>query len=177
MGVYGDWLAFGASLKWPLKKLQFSGTSALASFFSVGGRCMRWTSKRITVCAAHRSDHLTDEYGRGPPVARGAGDQPLTVELQEKLGTWMDVHTCAVLPESTQTAVSKPLCWTNMWVHTSYYLTDLELMGDTGGEVGAGVSASSSSSSPHSSSLSGVMLLPSHTEWMETYRERKRRKE
>lgn len=53
------------------------------------------------------------------------------------------------------------------------YLSDLELIGDTGGEVGAGVSASSSSSSPHSSSLSGVMLLPSHTEWMETWREEK----
>lgn len=46
------------------------------------------------------------------------------------------------------------------WLH----LSDLELMGDNGGEVGAGGSASSSSSSPHSSSLSGVMLLPSHTE-------------
>lgn len=43
-------------------------------------------------------------------------------------------------------------------------VSDLELMGDNGGEVGAGGSASSSSSSPHSSSLSGVMLLPSHTE-------------
>lgn len=53
------------------------------------------------------------------------------------------------------------------------YLSDLELIGDTGGEVGAGVSASSSSSSPHSSSLSGVMLLPSHTECIETWRRKK----
>lgn len=59
-----------------------------------------------------------------------------------------------------------------MQVHVYIYLSDLELIGDTGGEVGAGVSASSSSSSPHSSSLSGVMLLPSHTEWIETWRER-----
>lgn len=49
-----------------------------------------------------------------------------------------------------------------------FFLADLELMGDVGGDVGAGVSASSSSSSPHSSSLSGVMLFPSHTEWMDT---------
>lgn len=55
------------------------------------------------------------------------------------------------------------------------YLSDLELIGDRGGEVGAGVSASSSSSSPHSSSLSGVMLLPSHTEWMETCREKEKK--
>lgn len=47
-------------------------------------------------------------------------------------------------------------------------LSDREFIGDKGGEVGAGVSASSSSSSPHSSSLRGVMLLPSQTEWMET---------
>lgn len=59
--------------------------------------------------------------------------------------------------------------WGNAWI----YFSDLELMGDKGGEVGAGVSASSSSSSPHSSSLSGVMLLPSHTEWMETWRRRR----
>ena len=50
-------------------------------------------------------------------------------------------------------------------------LSDLEFIGDMGGEVGAGVSASSSSSSPHSSSLRGVILLPNHTEWMETWRQ------
>lgn len=38
-----------------------------------------------------------------------------------------------------------------------------------GGDGGAGTSASSSSSSSHSSSLRGVMLLPSHTEWMDTF--------
>lgn len=52
--------------------------------------------------------------------------------------------------------------------HYCIFLSDLELIGDIGGDVGAGVSASSSSSSPHSSSLSGVMLFPSHTEWMDT---------
>lgn len=51
-------------------------------------------------------------------------------------------------------------------------LVDLELIGDNGGDVGAGVSASSSSSSPHSSSLSGVMLLPSHTEWIDTWKDK-----
>ena len=39
---------------------------------------------------------------------------------------------------------------------------------EVGGEEGAGVSVSSSSSSPHSSSLRGVMLLPSQTEWIDT---------
>lgn len=46
---------------------------------------------------------------------------------------------------------------------------NLELTGDVGGDGGAGTSASSSSSSSHSSSLRGVMLLPSHTEWMDTF--------
>lgn len=48
---------------------------------------------------------------------------------------------------------------------------DLELTGDVGGDEGAGTSGSSSSSSSHSSSLRGVMLLPSHTEWMDTCRQ------
>lgn len=52
-------------------------------------------------------------------------------------------------------------------------LSHLELMGDNGGEVAAGASASSSSSSPHSSSLSGFMLLPSHTEWIDTLKKRR----
>lgn len=50
---------------------------------------------------AHRSDHFTDKYGRGPPVTQGARDEPLTVELQEKLGTRMNVHTCTMLPKRT----------------------------------------------------------------------------
>ena len=33
-GVYGDWLAFGASLNWPFEVF---GTPALVSFFSLGG--------------------------------------------------------------------------------------------------------------------------------------------
>ena len=28
MGVYGDWLAFGASLKWPFEELQFSALNS-----------------------------------------------------------------------------------------------------------------------------------------------------
>ncbi len=44
------------------------------------------------------------------------------------------------------------------------------MIGDNGGEEGAGASASSSSSSPHSSSLRGVMLFPNQTEWIDTYR-------
>ena len=47
---------------------------------------------------------------------------------------------------------------------------NLELTGDVGGDDGAGTSASSSSSSSHSSSLRGVMLFPSHTEWMDTFK-------
>lgn len=43
------------------------------------------------------------------------------------------------------------------------------MTGDRGGDEGAGASASSSSSSPHSSSRRGVMLFPSHTEWMDTF--------
>lgn len=46
--------------------------------------------------------------------------------------------------------------------------SDLEFIGEIGGEAGAGASPSSSSSSPHSSSLRGVMLFPNHTEWMDT---------
>lgn len=46
---------------------------------------------------------------------------------------------------------------------------NLELAGDVGGETGAGTSTSSSSSSSHSSSRRGVMLFPSHTEWMDTF--------
>lgn len=44
----------------------------------------------------------------------------------------------------------------------------LELIGEVGGEEGAGKSFSSSSSSSHSSSLRGVILFPSHTECIET---------
>lgn len=36
---------------------------------------------------AYRSDHFTDEDGWCPPVAWGARDEPLAVELQEELGT------------------------------------------------------------------------------------------
>lgn len=46
---------------------------------------------------------------------------------------------------------------------------DLELTGDVGGDTGVGTSVSSSSSSSHSSSRRGVMLFPSHTEWMDTF--------
>lgn len=35
--------------------------------------------------AAYRADHFTDKDGRGPPVAQGARDEPLAVELQEEL--------------------------------------------------------------------------------------------
>lgn len=43
------------------------------------------------------------------------------------------------------------------------------MTGDVGGDTGVGTSASSSSSSSHSSSLRGVMLFPSHTEWIDTF--------
>lgn len=55
-----------------------------------------------------------------------------------------------------------PLAWTEGG-------GNLELIGDVGGDDGAGASVSSSSSS-HSSSRKGVMLFPSHTEWMDTFR-------
>lgn len=92
----------------------------------------------------------------------------------------MNVHTCTVLPESTDKKVGHCMhvCFSvrvhqrQKYMHKDVcYLSDLEFIGDIGGDVGAGVSASSSSSSPHSSSLRGVMLLPNHTEWMETWGE------
>lgn len=119
--------------------------------------------------AAHRSDHFTDEDGWCPPVAR-ARDEPLAVELQEELGTWVDVNTSAMLPDGLGSTVLGTCFRACIWLRKCINLTDLELIGDKGGEVGAGVSASSSSSSPHSSSLSGVMLFPSHTEWMDTWK-------
>lgn len=58
---------------------------------------------KASMCnAAHRSDHFTDEDGWGPPVTRGARDEPLAVKLQEKLGTGVNVNTCTMLPEKTQ---------------------------------------------------------------------------
>lgn len=74
----------------------------------------RYPSERVMsqpkICIfAHRSDHFTDEHGRSPPVNWGAWDQPLAVELQKKLGTRMNVHTCAVLPEGAQTVESQHL--------------------------------------------------------------------
>lgn len=55
----------------------------------------------------------------------------------------------------------------------------LVLIGEVGGEEGAGTSFSSSSSSPHSSSLSGVILFPNHMECIETlqHEEKTNRKE
>lgn len=55
-------------------------------------------SNPVLCIISHRSDHFTDEYGWSPPVTWGAGDQPLTVQLQEELGAWMDVNTCTMLP-------------------------------------------------------------------------------
>lgn len=89
----------------------------------------------------------------------------------------MNVHSCTVLPESTEEKKYSVTCMLVFVLSAAkqqqsaihmIILVDLELIGDNGGDVGAGVSASSSSSSPHSSSLSGVMLLPSHTEWIDT---------
>lgn len=78
----------------------------------------------------------------------------------------------AIYPERDERFVSRgpqtrdwrelPLAWTEG-------RGNLELSGDVGGDDGAGASASSSSSS-HSSSRKGVMLFPSHTEWMDTFR-------
>lgn len=53
----------------------------------------------------------------------------------------------------------------------------LVLIGEVGGEEGAGMSFSSSSSSPHSSSLNGVILFPNHMECIETWQHTKSRKE
>lgn len=121
---------------------------------------------------AYRSDHLTDEDGRSPPVARGARDEPLAVELQEKLRAGVDVHTSTMLPVGLDSSLSYT-CSIFIKTANESTKTDLELIGDNGGEVGAGASPSSSSSSPHSSSLSGVMLFPSHTEWMDTWEKSK----
>lgn len=94
----------------------------------------------------------------------------------------MNIHACTVFSErNTNSQLERliltynkmpPVHWKNVYTYVlcCVYLTNLEFIGDKGGEVGAGVSASSSSSSPHSSSLRGVMLLPNHTEWMETWR-------
>lgn len=49
---------------------------------------------------AHRSDHFTNKDGWCPPVTWWTRNQPLAVELQQKLRTWMYVHTCTMLPES-----------------------------------------------------------------------------
>lgn len=46
----------------------------------------------------HRSNDFTDEDGGGLPVAGGAWDHPLAVELQKKLGARMNVHTRTMLP-------------------------------------------------------------------------------
>lgn len=55
---------------------------------------------------AYRSDHFTDEDGRGPPVARGARDEPLAVELQEELRAGVDVHTGPMLPVGLDSSLS-----------------------------------------------------------------------
>lgn len=52
----------------------------------------------------------------------------------------------------------------------------LVLIGEVGGEEGAGTSFSSSSSSPHSSSLKGVILFPNHMECIETLQNTEKRK-
>lgn len=52
----------------------------------------------------------------------------------------------------------------------------LVLIGEVGGEEGAGTSFSSSSSSPHSSSLKGVILFPNHMECIETLQHREKTK-
>lgn len=121
------------------------------------------------LATAYRSDHFTDEDGRGPPVVRGARDEPLAVELQEELRAGVDVHTSTMLPVGLHSSLSYTCSIMIIKTANESTKTDLELMGDNGGDVGAGASPSSSSSSPHSSSLSGVMLFPSHTEWMDTW--------
>lgn len=167
----------GATVEKDVENWSFSLNCFSASYSAKNSTLSFTDVNNNRVCnMAYRSDHFTDEYGWGPPVTWGSRDEPLAVELQEELGARMNVHTCTMLPESTDSPIVNSclnafmLTCECVRVHVCIYLSDLELMGDTGGEVGAGVSASSSSSSPHSSSLSGVMLLPSHTEWMETWR-------
>ena len=53
----------------------------------------------MCVCVhPHRADHLADQHHGGPPVARGTGEDPLAVELQQELGARVDVHPCSMLP-------------------------------------------------------------------------------
>lgn len=40
MEVYGDFLPFGGSLKWPLEELQFFSLNVFGSFFSSKGCCV-----------------------------------------------------------------------------------------------------------------------------------------
>lgn len=90
----------------------------------------------------------------------------------------MDVYTCTMLPvEGEERRLERERENRSGCLHLYPALRDvcvcvcvfyLELIGEVGREAGAGVSVSSSSSSPHSSSLRGVMLFPSHTEWMDT---------
>lgn len=123
----------------------------------------------------HRAHHLADQGDGGPPGGTRWQD-PATVQLEQKLRTGVDVDSSpvfpAISPERDERFVSRgpqtrdwaelPLAWTEG-------RGNLELSGDVGGDDGAGASASSSSSS-HSSSRKGVMLFPSHTEWMDTFR-------
>lgn len=116
----------------------------------------------------HGSDHFADEDDGGPPGRAGRQD-PATVELEQKLRAGVDVNASAVLPATRAQTEVTAAAWRQRASSCSRPKADgnLELSGDVGGD-GTGTSASSSSSSSHSSSRRGVMLFPSHTEWMDT---------
>lgn len=129
----------------------------------------------------YRPNHFADQDDGGPPSRAGRQD-PATVQLEQELRTGVDVHAGPVLPAgmrdggpghsvsgARRTRPQQVGRRTSSNCSKAKAGGDLELTGDVGGDTGVGTSVSSSSSSSHSSSLRGVMLFPSHTEWMDTF--------